>query len=665
MDEKNILDRIRKSADSVEAPDALQPEQVRKKLEFAKPCKKRIPRFGRMAAAAAVVAIVLVSVWQADRLGLLSPQGEPQISTGADSSAKPKETAAPSEKPEGTSSREESAPQNTPDLSQYEQLYLTLKEHFQVTADTGAMVEDSMEEEAVDVLSDGTISVEQTAKNEAAALEGQDSAGGFSQTNIQEFGVDEADTVRTDGTYLYLLSPSGQLRIVKANGAQMELTCTLKLPNLSETAEEMYLDGDTLSLITSGSSSNLHESADLEDTYYLENETYICLYTYDISDRSSPKLTGSVKQEGSYRTSRKQGDYIYLFSEYLPEIGATMQESEFIPKSGGAFIPLEDILVPEELNDSSYLVVSSVDAKTPDQVTDRKAIVSAASLFYVSTENIYICNTSWSGEKEYTQLMKLHYADGNIDTAGAGQVPGSVNDSFSLSEYQGNLRILTTDWSGSASVNQLFVLDKDLSVIGSLQDLAPNETIRSARYLEDTAYFVTFRETDPLFSVDLSDPQNPVLLGSLKVTGFSSYLHFYGENLLLGLGNEVDPDTGEYLGIKLSMFDISDPSNVTEVHKYVLEDATDCPGLYNYKEILADPAKNILGFACDGTYLVFSYDPEKGFINQLTETFTEAETCYQPARGLYISDTFYLADASSVKAYQITEGYSKVGTLDF
>ena len=90
--------------------------------------------------------------------------------------------------------------------------------------------------------------------------------------------------------------------------------------------------------------------------------------------------------------------------------------------------------------------------------------------------------------------------------------------------------------------------------------------------MEDTGYFVTYKNVDPLFSVDLSDPENPRILGELKVTGFSSYLHFYGEDRLLGIGSETDPDTGASKGIKLSMFDISDPANVTEIAKYVIED---------------------------------------------------------------------------------------------
>ena len=132
-----------------------------------------------------------------------------------------------------------------------------------------------------------------------------------------------------------------------------------------------------------------------------------------------------------------------------------------------------------------------------------------------------------------------------------------------------------------------------MQVCGNIGDLAEGEDIRSARFLGDIGYFVTFRNTDPLFSVDLSDPSDPKILGELKITGFSSYLHFYGENKLLGVGNEVDPETGAYTGIKLAMFDVSDPSNVKQLHKFVIKDTLQIKSYYINKAIDLDVFCNI------------------------------------------------------------------------
>ena len=200
-------------------------------------------------------------------------------------------------------------------------------------------------------------------------------------------------------------------------------------------------------------------------------------------------------------------------------------------------------------------------------------------------------------------------------------------------------------------------------------DLAEGEDIRSARFLGDIGYFVTFRNTDPLFSVDLSDPSDPKILGELKITGFSSYLHFYGENKLLGVGNEVDPETGAYTGIKLAMFDVSDPSNVKQLHKFVIKDTYDCPLFYNYKAAMIDTEKNVFGFMCDSSYMVFCYDEEKGFENVFTENLGDSYYGYsyrglQEVRGCFIGDDFYLVGGGQIRIYDMANDYKEVGRLE-
>ncbi|MDD7077996.1 MAG: beta-propeller domain-containing protein, partial [Lachnospiraceae bacterium] len=215
--------------------------------------------------------------------------------------------------------------------------------------------------------------------------------------------------------------------------------------------------------------------------------------------------------------------------------------------------------------------------------------------------------------------------------------------------------------------NALYVLDKDMRQIGSLDGLADNETIRSARFFGDTGYFVTFRQTDPLFSVDLSDPSDPKILGELKVSGFSSYLHFYGENMLLGIGYEANEETGVVTGLKLSMFDISDPSNVTEVSRFVIPGITWCPAIESYKSILVDPEKNLIGFFCDNRYLLFSYEEEEGFQSKLVYDFYSDmlldQVSYDTLRGLYIDNTFYIAGNTFVISFDMKKDFKKTNVL--
>ena len=179
---------------------------------------------------------------------------------------------------------------------------------------------------------------------------------------------------------------------------------------------------------------------------------------------------------------------------------------------------------------------------------------------------------------------------------GAAVIGGTVTDDFATNEYDGYLRVLTTRWSGNTQDNCIYVLNQDMEIVGKAEGLAEGESIYSARFMGNTGYFVTYRQVDPLFSVDFTDPENPKILGELKVTGFSEYLHFTERTVCFGIGWETDPDTGTRKGLKLSMFDISDPSDVKEISRKIIENIDYFPGEYNYKALTVSPQKNVIGF---------------------------------------------------------------------
>lgn len=697
MNEKDLLNRIKKSADSVHPPESLNPDQIKDRLEHVTPTpgtgkKKKFPIY-RIGAAAAVILITLVCVWTVNRIpnqtqsemaasGTWDNQDAGMEESLTEAAVAPENSPAPS----GDTGNETviSAPNTSPDgkvvpVENYDVLYHTLAEHFP----------------------DQSGSVTSEAKASASAgiggdMESAKEMGGssdYSSTNIQETGVDEGDVVKTDGKYLYILGNDNKLHIIKADGSNLDESASIEFKDFAETIEEFYISKDTLNLITTTSTTTMQsgsmasgesiveddiawsDSADAKKDIYSVNRNLITkLYTYDISDRSAPKLTGTTTQDGYYQTSRKTGDYIYLFSEYTPVIKETREDSTIIPKINGKDLPSSDIYIPEFLNSSTYLIVTAIDTNSPDKILTKKAIVSATYLYYVSNENIYICTNDWNGTTNTTQIMKFRYEKGSITPISAAEAKGSLNNSFSLNEHNGYLRIVTTSYSeNTGNVNNLYVFDESLNPCGKLENLAPGETIQSARFMGDTGYFVTFRQMDPLFSVDLSDPEHPKLLGELKITGFSSYLHFYGKDKLLGIGYEVDPDTGIYKGMKLSMFDLSDPSNVKEVHKYIIQDANDSEGLINYKAIMINPDKNLFGFHCRtdiDNYMVFSYDPEKGFQNQLVYSFKGTEDyslSINNVRGLYINDTFYLSygkdTQNNILSFDMKNSYSQLGSF--
>lgn len=501
----------------------------------------------------------------------------------------------------------------------------------------------------------------------------------YSKTNIQEAGVDEGDIIKTDGTWIYILKQDGSFSIVRANDGAPKVESTTKLEKTglsNRELREMYLDGDRLIIVEEGICTALEKDNEL---YRTSTGYQTVLSVWDITDRAQPEQIGMLRQDGHYKDSRKNGDFVYLFTSYMPYIAETYEESTIVPRINGDEVAYNQFYLPEKPASENYLIISSMDITKPEEVKDQKVLVSGADSFYVSTENIYVTNENYNSGKDtvVTEIAKFHYKDGRITGVAAGSVKGYLNDSFSLNEYDGTLRVVSTYYDEMwEEWNALYILDEKLQQLSAIEDLAQGETIRSARFFGTTGYFVTFRQTDPLFSVDLSDPENPKVLGELKISGFSSYLHFYGENLLLGIGYEADENTGSTTGLKLSMFDISDPANVKEVSRTVLPGMTWCPAIEDYKSILVDPDKNLIGFYCDKRYFVYSYDETDGFTRKLLCDFygdeflgvsdqseqgtsgIAATVDYDNMRGLYIGDYLYLAGNDFVAVYDMKDGFS-------
>jgi len=225
-------------------------------------------------------------------------------------------------------------------------------------------------------------------------------------------------------------------------------------------------------------------------------------------------------------------------------------------------------------------------------------------------ESIKNFETELAKERDKTVVQKINIDKMNINYIAAGEVPGQVLNQFSMDEYNKNLRIATTtgnNWD-SVSSNNVYVLDSDLNIIGKLEGIAPKETIYSARFIGNRAYLVTFRSIDPLFVVDLSSPTEPKVLGFLEIPGYSNYLHPYDETHVIGLGKDanesIDADKihtpgaiyyTAILGLKVSLYDVSDVSHPVEVGKVIIgERGTDSIALTDHKAFLFDKDKGII-----------------------------------------------------------------------
>jgi len=609
----------------------------------------------------------------------------------------------------------------------------------------------------------GNMKKMETTLTQDSARSKQESAPApdYSGTNNQVQGVDEADLVKTDGSYLYVISGS-ELFIIKAQPANQ----AVKLAALKFTGQpsEAFINGDTLVVFGNGPD---------PQTMFINK--------YNISDRSKPVLIQDNTCDGYYVNSRMIGDNIYAVISTpvyrhdaskvtLPRITSNGQVRT-VPATEIYFFPNPDYsyqyttVLTLKTGEKSSLPVSKTyltgtsqnlyvsqnniyltGPKTPDfamltgKLLEGLASVVPANIAeqlnavrnsgqdysqqlqqaetiidnYLSQlnygraleleEKIAALRDKWhrdiAREQQKTAIFKLAIMDGQVEYRCQGEVEGQVLNQFSMDEHNGYFRIATTSegfWFNGPSnpKNNIYVLDENLRVAGQILGLAPTERIYSARFMGDRAYLVTFRQVDPLFVIDMKVPAAPKVLGELKIPGFSNYLHPYNENFLIGIGKEVsvtsEPSPGpirpmvmppptRQQGVKIALFDVSNPAAPKEVAKYVVDrDDSDSPALRDHRAVLFSREKNLLVIPVSympqyrimiaqpgreiappdqgwqGAF-VFEISPEKGIRLQgkveHPATFDNTKDYYEfnsVKRSLYIEDVLYTISDRVVK----------------
>ncbi len=427
----------------------------------------------------------------------------------------------------------------------------------------------------------------------------------YSGTNIQVEGVDEADMVKTDGEYIYLASDS-QVFIVKAwPTGDAGVVATL---DLERGVSDLFINGDKLVVISSSEFFYYWGPWDILPPEEYELTTYI--WVYDVSDRSFPTLDRTVSVDGYYKSSRMIGDYVYAITGQPAILNLTEPILPTI-RSGNYTCEVEATDIWYANNTDSYYGytnIVAIDVQDPEsEITHETYLMGSSSTLYVSRENIYLTAPGWVQDEvsgwETTKIFKINVDEESITYVAEGVVPGRVLNQFSMDEHNGHFRIATTNGqisrSGSSTSNNVYVLNASLGVVGSLEGLAPGEDIYSARFMGRRCYLVTFKKVDPLFVIDLADPEDPTVLGKLKIPGYSDYLHPYDENTLIGVGKETEEaeegDFAWYQGVKISLFDVSDVSDPKELAKIEIGDrGTDSPALRDHKAFLFSRDKNLL-----------------------------------------------------------------------
>lgn len=509
----------------------------------------------------------------------------------------------------------------------------------------------------------------------------------YSGTNNQVNGVDEGDIIKTDGKYIYTLSLKNcTFSIIKASKGKMDVlsTTTVKGADFySGDGAEMYILGDKVVLV----SSFYKKATDGTKTAYVRSRVDV----FNCSDKNAPVLEKTFEQDGLVHSSRLIDNKLYLISKQNT-LYAKPEENDpktYVPCTyeGDTANTVEEdnLYIAADYSTYGYVIISSYDIQSATKINSL-AVMGNCNTMYMSTSSLYICANKHDASSSYTLLSRFDIKDGNIKLQSLGAVTGTVLNQFSLDEYNGNLRMVVTidireeikkdvqryTASGSIvndtvsyyisdTINALYVLNDNLETIGKIEGIAKGERIYSARFMGPTAYFVTFRQTDPLYSADLSDPENPRILGELKIPGFSEYLHPFGSNLLFGFGQDADQNTGATKGLKLSMFNISNPAFVTEQHTLKLNDRYSVAE-NNHKAFLISANKNLIAFPGQNSFLVYSYSSYSGFTKKAEVNFNSWD---QNSRMVYIGNYLYIfTDFSSITSLSLKD-FTQIDKVTF
>ena len=533
--------------------------------------------------------------------------------------------------------------------------------------------------------------------------ENEDDEDDYSDTYNQEENVLEADIVKTDGERIYYVFNDfnyekaskysvnyAAMRVASVDDGEISDTYTLDIEydcglgdewekNIS--VSDMYIYNDMLAVV--GTVDAYHDTYtefgwDYDGEYQFfgdETTTFVSFYTKE----NEPQHLGTYTQDGSYDDVRIAPDgYMYLVTKYrtgyLNEVEGSDDLESYVPKCGvdnSEYIPCESILLPENELDNyeymSYTVIGSIDLTVSSEFThcDTKALAGYTGNLYSSADNLYTA-TGW----EETDITRIAIGGGQIVPQASGTVEGFVKDQFSFSEYDGYLRVATTldKWVDNGNIikdaldftyesrrinhNNVYVLDMDMNIVGSVEGFGKDESIKSVSFSGNMGYVVTYEQTDPLFAIDLSDPANPFITDEFKILGYSTYMQKWDEGLLLGFGADAD-ENGVENGIKLVMFDNSDPYNLKEVGLYPIHRDENSyiysEALWDRKALLIAPNKNLIGVPVtveeynhirpDCKYMFFSY--ENGDFTFKGELSMGDNSGYGGSRAVYIGDYVY------------------------
>lgn len=561
--------------------------------------------------------------------------------------------------------------------------------------------------------------VPENLKGNSASNPNETSVKDYSTTNIQVENVDEADITKTDGDYIYSISENDVIITNVINPEEIKIEARISGKGVPE---DLILYKDKLVIIS--------EDNDKSKMYYNYSSynSNTIVEVYDIEQRDVPKLIKSYQLNEPYYTSRCINNKLYVIASGTLRKENNEIKIDYYEDNKTKNLELDNIKYLKDINTKKQTLFSMVDLDDAEKDIKLNSYLIDISNAYISENSIYLLDQKYDyrgyappisslfglkgilGPFEYeneqenssgykTEIYKFDILkDGQVKYSAKTKIEGKTINQYSLDEANGHLRIALYDDDGARVV----IFDENLKQIGITQYVAKGEKMYSSRFIGDKAYLVTYKTVDPLFVIDLSDEKEPRVLGELKIPGYSTYLHPYDENHLIGIGMEteevinrnssgkVTSTTSKIVGMKMALFDVTDVNNPKQISSIVIGDRrTTSAILTNPKALLFSKEKNLIAipvnnysedfeiesssnsystlessyknynknYVAEG-YFVYNIDIENGF--KLKGTVTHEVSNERPEynyyynrsrllRGLYIEDNLYTVSETNVK----------------
>ena len=507
----------------------------------------------------------------------------------------------------------------------------------------------------------------------------QESNKEYSTTNIQVENVDEADITKTDGNYIYSLSENEVIITDVKDPTQIKIISRISSKNSNTIPEDLILYQDKLIIIYENVKST-------SSYYYYNNKNNTIVSVYDISDKENIKEIKNYELEQPYYTSRCIDGKLYVISSGMlkkenDEIVTYYKEDEQQIDPG-----YSNIKKIKNLNTKSQTILSMFDLNNTKSSVKVNSYLMNVENAYISENNIYLLDERYQGYKEpkissifgfkgilgafdydydgeegyYTDIYKFNLLeDGSIKYNKKAKEKGRTINQFSIDEYEGNLRTALYNEEGS----RIVIFDNNMKKIGETEKLAEGENMYSSRFMGNKAYLVTYKTVDPLFVIDLSNPKNPKTLGELKIPGYSTYLHPYDENHIIGIGMQTEEKIrrdakGKVLstsavitGMKMALFDVTDVENPIQISDTIIGDRrTTSAILTNHKALLFSKEKQLLAIP------VNNYS-ENFEIENNSNTYSFIISSYTNYNKEYISEGYFVYNIN------LTDGFKLKGTI--